>query len=89
MWMLSARPHTLAVHPRMRLSLLYMLEGQARSSVPSKSDEPLGATSLDAATGRSTMGLLHKQIRARICEGYHAAYVASPTGHPGCAPVQR
>jgi hypothetical protein len=41
---------------------LYMLEEQARPSVPSKSDEPLGATTLHAAIGGSTMGLLHEQI---------------------------
>jgi hypothetical protein len=42
---------------------LYMLEEQARPSVPSKSNEPLGATTLHAATGGSTMELLHEQIR--------------------------
>jgi len=39
-----------------------MLEEKARPSVPSNPDEPLGATTLHAAIGGSTMDLLHKQI---------------------------
>ena len=77
----------IAGNPRMRLSLLYMLEEQARPSVPSNSDEPLGATTLHAAIGGSTMDLLHSRSDEGM-EAYHAAYVASPTGCPGCAPVQ-
>jgi len=45
-----------------------MLEEQARPSVPSKSNEPLGATTLHAAIGGSTMELLHEQI-GRGCGG--------------------
>jgi hypothetical protein len=70
---------------------LYMLEEQARPSVPSKSNEPLGATTLHATIGGSTMELLHKQIGRGWERAItnHAAYVDSPTGCPGSPPVLR
>lgn len=73
-WMLSAQLQYLQ-HPAGGVSdrwqstdealtaRLYMLEEQARPSVPSKFDEPLGATTLHATIGGSTMELLHEQIR--------------------------
>jgi hypothetical protein len=48
----------------------YVLEEQARPSVPSKPDEPLGATTLHATIGGSTMELLHRTSEEGM-ECYH------------------
>lgn len=49
---------------------LYMLEEQARPSVPSLSDEPLGATTLHATIGGSTMEHLHSRSE-EVMECHH------------------